>query len=82
MADFNSKYSGEQVEALLDQVASGNASGGGGGGIVVEIDPVYSTSPAASITEEQIGIWNGKASISDVNTAIENAITNVINASY
>lgn len=33
MADFNSKYSGEQVEALLDQVASGNAGGGGGGGI-------------------------------------------------
>lgn len=29
MADFNSKYSGEQVEALLDQVASGNAGGGG-----------------------------------------------------
>lgn len=29
MADFNSKYTGEQVEQLLDQVASGNASGGG-----------------------------------------------------
>lgn len=29
MEDFNSKYSGEQVEALLDQVASGNAGGGG-----------------------------------------------------
>lgn len=32
MADFNSKYSGEQVEELLDQVASGNTGGGGGGG--------------------------------------------------
>lgn len=30
MADFESKYSGAQVEALLDQVASGNAGGGGG----------------------------------------------------
>ena len=29
MADFNSKYSGEQVEQLLDQVASG-----GGGGVI------------------------------------------------
>ena len=29
MADFNSKYSGEQVENLLDLVASGNAGGGG-----------------------------------------------------
>lgn len=31
MEDFNSKYSGEQVEALLDQVANGEAGGGGGG---------------------------------------------------
>ena len=27
---YNSKYSGEQVENLLDQVASGNTGGGGG----------------------------------------------------
>lgn len=33
MADYKSKYSGEQVEGLLDQVASG--SGGGGGSIVI-----------------------------------------------
>lgn len=32
MADYNSKYSGEQVEALLDQVAGGNAGSGGGEG--------------------------------------------------
>lgn len=30
MEDFNSKYTGPQVEDLLDQVASGNAGGGGG----------------------------------------------------
>ena len=30
MADYNSKYTGEQVEQLLDQVASGGAGGGGG----------------------------------------------------
>lgn len=35
MADFQSKYSGEQVEALLDSVAKGEA-GGGGGGITVK----------------------------------------------
>lgn len=29
MADFNSKYSGEQVEQLLDMVAGGNAGSGG-----------------------------------------------------
>lgn len=61
MTDFNSKYSGEQVEALLDQVASGNAGGGGGGGITVETDPVFSASPAATITEEKIAEWNSKS---------------------
>lgn len=58
--DYNSKYSGEQVEALLDQVASGNA-GGGGGGITVETDPVFSASPAATITEEKIAEWDSKS---------------------
>lgn len=28
--DYNSKYSGEQIEQLLDQVASGSTGGGGG----------------------------------------------------
>lgn len=60
MEDFNSKYSGEQVEALLDQVASGNAGGGGGGGITVETDPLFANSPAASITEEKIAGWDSK----------------------
>ena len=31
MEDFQSKYSGEQVEAILDSVANGEAGGGGGG---------------------------------------------------
>lgn len=60
MEDFNSKYSGEQVEALLDQVASGNAGGGGGGGITVETDPIFSASPAAAITDEKIAEWDNK----------------------
>jgi hypothetical protein len=60
MADFDSKYSGEQVEALLDQVASGNTGGGGGGGITVETDPIFSNSPAATITEEKKVEWDSK----------------------
>lgn len=36
---FNSKYSGQQVENLLDQVANGNA-GGGGGGITTPLYPI------------------------------------------
>lgn len=61
MAGYDSKYSGLQVEALLDQVASGNAGGGGGGGITVETDPIFSASPAAGITEKQISDWEGMA---------------------
>lgn len=56
---FNSKYKGEEVEQLLDQVASGNA-GGGGGGVSSEIDPLFSASAAAGITEEHIAEWSGK----------------------
>lgn len=71
--DYNSKYSGEQVEALLDQVASGNA-GGGGGGITVETDPIFSASPAATITENDKAVWSGKQeTISDLATIREGA---------
>lgn len=56
---YNSKYTGEQVEAILDSVANGEA-GGGGGGITVETDPVFSASPAASITEAKKTEWDGK----------------------
>lgn len=60
MEDYQSKYTGQQVEDLLDQVASGNAGGGGGGGIAVETDPIFSASPAASITEAKMAEWDGK----------------------
>lgn len=59
MEDFNSKYSGEQVEAILDAVVNGEA-GGGGGGVTVETDPVFSASPAASITEAKKAEWDGR----------------------
>lgn len=65
MADFNSKYSGEQVEQLLDMVAGGNAGGGGGGGITVETDPIFSASPAATITEAKIVEWDSKSAQGD-----------------
>lgn len=59
MEDFKSKYTGEQVEAILDSVANGEA-GGGGGGITAETDPIFSASPASSITEEKKAEWDGK----------------------
>ena len=57
MADFNSKYSGEQVEEFLDQIANGEI---GGGGVETETDPIFSASPAASITEEKKTEWDNK----------------------
>lgn len=58
MEDFESKYNGPQVEEMLDQIASGEI--GGGGGVTVETDPVFSASPAASITEAKKTEWDGK----------------------
>ena len=72
MADFQSKYSGEQVEGFLDQIANGEIDGGGG--ITVETDPVFSNSPAASITEEKKAEWDGKQdAIADLETIREGA---------
>lgn len=62
---YNSKYSGAQVEDLLDQVASGNV---GGGGITSETDPVFLASPAAKITEQQISDWESKPDSSEIPT--------------
>lgn len=55
---YNSKYTGAQVEEFLDQIANGEI--GGGGGVVEETDPVFSASPAASITEDKISSWDAK----------------------
>lgn len=72
MEDFNSKYTGQQVEDLLDQVASGNT--GEGGGITAETDPVFSASPAATITENDKAAWSGKQdAISDLETIRDGA---------
>lgn len=56
MEDFNSKYTGEQVEELLDMVANGEV----GGGIEEETDPIFSASPAASITDAKKAEWDNK----------------------
>ena len=64
MEDFNSKYTGEQVEALLDQVASGNAGGGGGGGNEVYIADFT----IASLRE---GIYDGIDVECDIQALVE-----------
>ena len=45
---------GRNVEEAIHQIGTGE----GGGGITVETDPIFSASPAAGITEEQIVAWD------------------------
>lgn len=68
---YNSKYTGQEVEELLDQVKNG---GTGGGGITSESDPIYSASPAAKITDSDISEWNNKQeTITDLDVIREGA---------
>lgn len=72
---------GRTVEDAIKQIGTG---GGGGGGITVETDPVFSASPAASITEGKKTEWDNKYTkpsggipksdlASDVQTSLGNA---------
>lgn len=71
---YNSKYTGEQVEGLLDQIANGEI----GGGIETETDPVFSASPAATITDTKIAEWNDNTEmLSSINQDLS-ALTNAI----
>ena len=70
MEDFNSKYSGEQVEALLDQVASGNA---GGGETLTEADIANMgfTKNQGTITEVKMnGVSKGTSGVVDLGNVI------------
>lgn len=68
MEDFNSKYSGEQVEQLLDQVASGNA--GGGGAPIVSQDTYI-----APFTVEDVGsLYNGDIATLSIPIALIEAV--------
>ncbi len=73
---YNSKYSGEQVEEFLDQIANGEI---GGGGIETETDPIFKASPAASITEQDKNNWSNKQDriedIEDIRAGAEKGAT-------
>jgi hypothetical protein len=43
------------------------SGGGGGGGITVETDPIFSASPAASITDAKMAEWDNKVDAEDIN---------------
>ena len=65
MEDFNSKYTGEQVEALLDIVSQGGSSGGGGGTITeADIANMGFTKNQGTITEVKMnGVSKGTSGV-------------------
>lgn len=46
-----------------DAIKAGGGGGGGGGGIAVETDPVFLSSPAATITEADKSAWSSKQDV-------------------
>lgn len=72
---YNSKYTGEQVEGFLDQIANGEI----GGGIETETDPIFSASPAASITDAKKTEWDNKqdkiTDLDDIRSGAEKGAT-------
>ena len=72
MADFNSKYTGAQVEALLDIVSQGGSGGGGEGGEVqktteAEITAMGFTKNQGTITEVKMnGVSKGTSGVVDL----------------
>lgn len=60
------------------------SSGGGGGGITVETDPIFSASPAATITEEKMAEWDKGATAVQPETlagyALEGYVDNEVKA--
>ena len=69
MEDFNSKYSGEQVEALLDMVAGGNA--GGGGDIPVISQDIYT---APFTVDDVVSLYNGDIATLSIPIAMIEAV--------
>lgn len=76
MADFYSKYTGEQVDALLDIVSQGGVGGGGGEGEVqktteAEITAMGFTKNLGTITEVKMnGVTKGTSGVVDLGTVI------------
>ena len=75
MADFNSKYTGEQVEALLDIVSQGGSGGGEGGEVEktteAEITAMGFTKNLGTITEVKMnGVSKGTSGVVDLGNVL------------
>lgn len=67
MADFNSKYTGEEVEQLLDQVANGEVGGGGETLTEADIANMGFTKNEGTITEVKMnGVSKGTSGVIDL----------------
>ena len=72
---FNSKYSGQQVESLLDQVASGNTGGGGGGAAY----PIENHDGEHSIDAIQPNIFHLFGNVETVDLSLEDGDESGVN---
>lgn len=75
MADFYSKYTGEQVDALLDIVSQGGTGGGGEGEVQktteAEITAMGFTKNLGTITEVKMnGVTKGTSGVVDLGEVI------------
>lgn len=71
---FNSKYSGQQVESLLDQVANGNTGGGGGAAY-----PIENHGKEISVNVIQPNIFHLFGTVEDVDLVLEDGDESVVN---
>lgn len=60
---YNSKYTGQEVENLLDQVASGNTGGGGGSSSYPRIDYMW-TDGSETISPNTFHVWGSVTGLS------------------
>lgn len=71
---FNSKYTGQQVESLLDQVANGNTGGGGGAAY-----PIENHDGEHSIDAIQPNIFHLFGNVETVDLSLEDGDESVVN---
>ena len=55
MAEYKSNYTGEEIDSALGKANTA---------LQQETDPIFSASPSASITNQDIANWNGKSDFS------------------
>ena len=71
MADYNSKYTGEEVEQLLDQVANGEIGGGGETLTEADIANMGFTKNVGTITEVKMnGVSKGESGVVDLGNVV------------